>query len=54
MWADCKRYIRKKVCKTEAELVKRIQKYFKYKLTIQKCQKFITHLIKVGIFFEKY
>ena len=53
MWPDCKRYVRKKVCKTEAELVRRIQKYFKYKLTVQKCQNFISHLIKVGIFYKK-
>ena len=49
VWADCKRYIRKKLCKTEEELSYRIHKYFKYKLTVKKCQNFVNNLIKVVI-----
>ena len=51
VWADCKRYLRKKLCETKEELIYRIHKYFKYKLTVKKCQSFINHLIKVNDFF---
>jgi transposase len=52
VWADLKRYIRKKLCETEEQLVYRIHKYFKYKLTVKKCRNFINHLTKVLKFIE--
>ena len=47
LWADVKRYIRKRPCKTASDLVYRIQKFFKYKLTVNKCRAYISHIHKV-------
>jgi transposase len=47
IWAELKRYVRKKACNTTNELVHRIQKFFQYKLTVRKCRKYIRHLRRV-------
>ena len=47
MWAELKRYIRKKPCRTTADLVFRIQKWFHFKLTVQKCRDYINHIHEV-------
>ena len=47
LWADVKRYIRKRPCKTASDLVYRIQKFFRYKLTPVKCMNYINRIGKV-------
>ena len=49
VWADLKKYIRKRVCKNKHELIYRIQKFFTYKMTIEKCQNYINSMDKVYI-----
>ena len=40
----CKALYTQKPCKTSTDLVYRIQKFYRYKLTVEKCQKFIDHI----------
>jgi hypothetical protein len=44
LWADLKHYLRKKPSSTKEELVNRIQKFFRYKLSAEKCTNYINHL----------
>ena len=44
MWHDLKFYIRKKQCHNLAELNYRIQRFFRYKLTVQKCRQYIDRI----------
>ena len=39
VWAKLKKYLRKKLCRTQRELVYRINKFFKYKMSPANCQK---------------
>jgi len=44
LWHDIKHYIRKKVCRTREELIYRIQKFYRFKLTVERCRSYIDHL----------
>ena len=47
LWAEIKRYVRKRPCRTAGDLVYRIQKFFRFKLDVAKCRAYICHLRKV-------
>ena len=47
MWHDLKFYVRQKDCKTIEQLNYRVQKFFRYKITAQKKEIYITRIIKV-------
>ena len=46
VWADLKRYIRKKKCQTISDLVRNVRRYEK-KMNSKYCRKYILHLKKV-------
>ncbi len=48
VWAKLKKYTRKKVCRSKQALVYRIQKFFQYKMTPAKCQKYLNHMNHVN------
>ena len=48
VWADLKRFVRKRLCRNESELVRAIHD-FQEKFTPQYCGKFINYLKKVNI-----
>lgn len=50
VWAKLKKYLRKKLCRTQRELVYRINKFFKYKMSPANCQKYINHINKVTFY----
>ena len=39
-----KKYVAKRPCQTSADLIYRIQKFFKYKLTTELCRNIISHI----------
>ena len=51
MWADLKRYVRSKFCKSKRDVLKYIEKFQREVLTTERCNHYIDHLIKVDIAF---
>jgi transposase len=47
VWHELKSYIRKKTCLNLDSLIYRIQKFFHYKLTAEKCLNYINRIEKV-------
>jgi transposase len=47
VWAELKRFLRKKFLKTKQEIADRVQKFFNEVLTIEKCQSYITRVKEV-------
>ena len=47
LWAEMKRYIRKKPCKTKIDIEYRVQKFLLRNLTVEKIRKYIDHLKQV-------
>ncbi len=47
MWHDLKYYVRLKECQTIEKLNYRVQKFFHYKLSGDKCERYINRLLKV-------
>jgi len=47
MWHDLKYYVRMKECRTLEQLNYRVQKFFRFKLNPEKCNRYIQRLLKV-------
>ena len=47
VWAELKRYLRKKVLKTKQEIANRIQQFYDQVLTVEKCQSYISRVNEV-------
>jgi len=47
MWHDLKFYVRQKECRTIVQLNYRVQKFFRFKLTPEKCNRYLRRLLKV-------
>lgn len=46
-WSELKHYLQRKHCTNLEQLSHRIQKFFHYKLTITKCQNYISRIDRV-------
>jgi hypothetical protein len=44
VWADLKRFLRKKLLRTKQEVADRIALFFEQELTAEKCQNYIRHV----------
>ncbi len=53
VWAELKRFLRKKFLKTKQEIADRVQLFFDEVLTVEKCQIYIARVQKV-IYFGFY
>jgi transposase len=47
VWAELKRFLRKKLLKSKQEIANRVQKFFTEILTVEKCQTYIGRVNEV-------
>jgi guanylate kinase len=48
VWAELKRFLRKKLLKSKQEIANRVQKFFDEILTVEKCQTYIGRVNEVS------
>lgn len=51
VWAELKRFLRKKFLKTKQEIADRVQKFFDENLTVDKCRAYISRVSEVSLKF---
>ena len=49
VWADLKRFLRKKLLKTREEICDRAEIFYRHCLTIEKCRSYIGHVKTVNL-----
>ena len=49
VWADLKRFLRKKYLKTKEEIADRVELFYRNHLTVEKCRAYIGHITNVNL-----